>query len=107
MRERGTAGPAGNAVGRGTMNSRFEAVIHPKRSVMFTVKRGRRADTRQMTESAPLRTSAPGNCTACGEPPAKPHLDSEQIVSVTEIIEELAAQCCNGDTFARHRTYLR
>jgi hypothetical protein len=45
MRERGTAGPAGNAVGRGTMNSRFEAVIHPKRSVMFTVKRGRRADT--------------------------------------------------------------
>src|SRR5215472_9992210 len=32
------------------------------------------------------------------EPPAKPHLDSEQIVSVTEIIEELAAQCCNGDT---------
>jgi len=60
-----------------------------------------------MTESAPLRTSAPGNCTAWGEPPAKPHLDSEQIVSVTEIIEELAAQCCNGDTFARHRTYLR
>ena len=51
-----------------------------------------------MTESAPLRTSAPGNCTAWGEPPAKPHLDSEQIVSVTEIIEELAAQCCNGDT---------
>jgi hypothetical protein len=32
-------------------------------------------------------------------------LDSEQIVSVAEIIEEFAAQCCNGDTFARHRTY--
>jgi len=73
---------------------------------MFTVKRGRRADTPN-DQSDPLRTSAPGNCTAWGEPPAKPHLDSEQIVSVTEIIEELAAQCCNGDTFARHRTYLR
>jgi hypothetical protein len=73
---------------------------------MFTVKRGRRADTPN-DRVCPLRTSAPGNCTTCGEPPAKPHLDSEQIVSVTEIIEELAAQCCNGDTFARHRTYLR
>jgi len=47
-----------------------------------------------------------GNCTACGEPPAKPPLDSEQIVSVTEIIEELAAVLQWGH-FARHRTYLR
>src|SRR5262249_14013111 len=85
----------------------FRSGYPPEAGASCSPGSGSPAPTRQLTESAPLRTSARANGTAGGEPPAKPHLDSEQIVSVTEIIEELAAQCCNGDTFARHRTYLR